>query len=67
VEEERLTGRLFDTQQWVNEFEVMLRAMWEVAAANDGGGGGWSGVGAESNGKPLPNIVMAGYTGWRSR
>jgi len=59
VEEERMTGRLFDTEQWVREFEVMLQAMWEVAAAR---GGGW-GAGSEG-GRRLPNIVLSGYTGW---
>ena len=60
VEQERVTGRLFDTKQWVEEFQVMLRSMWEVAAAN--GGGGDVGPG----GKLLPHLIQAGYTAWQT-
>ena len=41
-------------QAWVREFEVMLRAMWEVAAA------------AHGDARRFSNIVIANYSGWES-
>jgi len=37
VEDARLEGALFDTQQWVKGFEKSLRLMWELAVAGKSG------------------------------
>jgi hypothetical protein len=66
VEEERVYGRLFDTKQWVAEFEVMLRLMWEVAADTGRYASYAHAASSAQSRKPLPNIIVAGYTGWET-
>jgi hypothetical protein len=66
VEEERVNGLLFDTKQWVVEFEVMLWLMWEVEVDTGRYARYAHPTTSAQSRKPLPIIIVSGYTGWET-
>jgi hypothetical protein len=66
VEEERVNDLLFDSKQWVVEFEVMLWLMWEVEVDTGRYARYAHTTNSAQSRKPLPIIIVSGYTGWET-
>jgi hypothetical protein len=57
VEQQRDSAPLFDTDEWVSDFQRMLLTMWETAHA----------TGSQVGSPQARHLVLAGHRGWHTQ